>query len=181
MDVGWNWTVAVWGARDVGNDITYLYGEYVGQKEIPAVHAAAIRARGAWIPGAIDPAANGTSATDGQKLLEMYRALGLILHPAANAVGTGLQTVWDLLYQGRLKVMPSLEHWWREFRRYHRDEKGKIVKANDHLMDATRYRIVTGRSIERVLAPKIAPRIADYGNRGGGRGSDGAGGDRSWM
>jgi hypothetical protein len=24
-----------------------------------------------------------------------------------------------------------------EFRKYHRDEKGKIVKANDHLMDAS--------------------------------------------
>jgi hypothetical protein len=35
-----------------------------------------------------------------------------------------------------------------EFRKYHRDDKGsgKIVKRDDHLMDATRYLIVSGRS-----------------------------------
>ena len=38
-------------------------------------------------------------------------------------------------------------NWLREFRKYHRDDKGsgKIVKRNDHLMDATRYLVVSGR------------------------------------
>ena len=172
IDVGWNWTVAVWGARDVGNDTTYLYGEYVGSQEPPAVHAAAILARGKWIPGTIDPASAGSNQVDGQKLLDIYRNLGLILHPAVNAVGSGIQTVWDLLVTQKLKVMPNCENWLREYRKYHRDEKGKIVKHNDHLMDATRYRMVSGRSIERTNIPKIQARpIGGYGG----------GGDRSWM
>lgn len=43
--------------------------------------------------------------------------------------------------------MASLHNWFREFRKYHRDDKGsgKIVKRDDHLMDATRYLIVSGR------------------------------------
>jgi hypothetical protein len=48
--------------------------------------------------------------------------------------------VWNLLVSGQLKVLASLTNWFREFRKYHRDDKGsgKIVKRDDHLMDATR-------------------------------------------
>jgi Terminase RNaseH-like domain len=44
--------------------------------------------------------------------------------------------------------MASLTNWFREFRKYHRDDKGsgKIVKRDDHLMDATRYLIISGSS-----------------------------------
>jgi len=52
---------------------------------------------------------------------------------------------------GQLKVMSHLTNWLREFRRYHRDDKGtrKIVKRDDHLMDATRYLVVSGRPLMR--------------------------------
>ena len=54
--------------------------------------------------------------------------------------------------------MASLTNWLREFRKYHRDDKGsgKIVKRDDHLMDATRYLIVSGRPLMRI-APEPAP------------------------
>jgi hypothetical protein len=43
--------------------------------------------------------------------------------------------------------MASLTNWFREFRKYHRDDQGsgKIVKRDDYLMDATRYLIISGR------------------------------------
>ena len=41
------------------------------------------------------------------------------------------------------KVFTTLMHWRKEFRLYRRDEKGKIVKENDHLMDAKRYLVNT--------------------------------------
>jgi hypothetical protein len=47
----------------------------------------------------------------------------------------------------RLFVFNSLQNWLSEFRIYRRDEKGKIVKQNDHLMDATRYLIVSGLQV----------------------------------
>ena len=54
--------------------------------------------------------------------------------------------------------MASLTNWFREFRKYHRDDKGsgKIVKRDDHLMDATRYLIVSGRLLMRI-APEPSP------------------------
>jgi hypothetical protein len=56
----------------------YLFSEYHEEAE-PAAHAAAIRSRGDWIPGLIDPAANGRNQVDGYQLIQMYRNLGLAL------------------------------------------------------------------------------------------------------
>ncbi|MHB1956050.1 MAG: terminase large subunit domain-containing protein [Sulfobacillus sp.] len=157
MDVGWNRTAAPWAAWDRQADIVYLYAEhYRGQAE-PAVHAEAIKARGAWIPGVIDPAARGRSQDDGRRLLELYgkSGLGLDLEIADNAVEAGIYQVWMRLSTGRLKVFRSMTNWLSEFRLYRRDEKGRIVKQNDHLMDATRYLIMSGLSRAKVKpAPK---------------------------
>src|SRR5262249_21120253 len=102
MDVGWNRTAVVWGART----------------PLPGSRAA----------------------------------------PAVNAVEAGITEVWNLLVSGRLKVMASLTNWLREFRKYHRDDKGsgKIVKRDDHLMDATRYLIVSGRLL-MTTEPRYEP------------------------
>jgi phage terminase large subunit-like protein len=151
MDVGWNRTAVVWGARDPGSGMIYLYSEhYQGQSE-PASHAQAIRSRGAWIPGVIDPSCLGSSQADGRTLMDHYRELGLKLDPAVNAVEAGITEVWNLMVSGQLKVFACLPNWFREFRKYHRDDKGsgRIVKRDDHLMDATRYLIVSGRNCMR--------------------------------
>lgn len=147
LDVGWNRTAAIWCAYDSEHDVAYLTSEhYRGQAE-PAVHAAAIRARGDWIPGVIDPAARGRSQHDGETLLSQYKALGLKLTLADNAVEAGIFDVWTRLSTGRLKVFSTLRNWLLEYRLYRRDERGKIVKDRDHLMDATRYLMMSGLTI----------------------------------
>lgn len=147
MDVGWNRTAAIWGAWDMDSDTVYLYSEhYQGQAE-PAIHAAAIRARGEWIPGAIDKAARGRNQIDGLNLLSLYTDLGLTLLEADNAVEAGIYAVWMRLSTGRLKVFNTLERWLQEYRIYRRNEDGKVVKDHDHLMDATRYMVMSGLSV----------------------------------
>lgn len=144
LDVGWNRTAAPWGAWDRESDIIYLYSEhYRGQAE-PSIHAEAINARGDWIPGVFDPAARGRSQIDGQQLLQKYVDLGLNLEQAINSVESGIYEVWSRLSTGRLKVFRSLGNWLQEFRLYRRNDKGQIVKEKDHLMDATRYLIMSG-------------------------------------
>lgn len=147
LDVGWNRTAALWGAIDVESDVLYLYSEhYRGQAE-PAVHAQAIRARGEWIPGVIDPAARGRTQGDGTQLLHQYRELGLSLSLANNAVEAGLYEVWTRLSSGRIKVFRTLVNFLAEYRMYRRDDKGHVVKENDHLVDCARYLTMTGRSL----------------------------------
>lgn len=141
MDVGWSRTAAIWGAIDRSADVVYLYTEhYRGQAE-PSIHAAAIRARGEWIPGVIDPSARGRSQDDGAQLMQQYVDLGLNLALAENLVDSGIYEVWQRLSTGRLKVFATLQNFRAEYRLYRRDENGKIVKQFDHLMDSCRYLI----------------------------------------
>lgn len=162
LDVGWNRTAVVWGAWDLDNDIVYLCSEYYKGQAEPIIHTEAIKSRGDWIPGVIDPAARGRGQVDGVRLWEMYRDLGLDLTAAKNSVETGIYNTWQRLSTGKLKVFKSLSNWITEYRIYRRDEKGKIVKENDHLMDATRYLILSGLDVSKVKPVEIEIPIVGY-------------------
>jgi hypothetical protein len=154
LDVGWNKTAAIWGAIDRDTETVYLYAEhYRGQAE-PSIHATAIKARGDWIPGVIDPASVGANQRDGERLIVDYRTLGLKLHPAENSVEAGIQMVYERLSVGKIKVFKTLGNWRSEHRLYRRHEKnGSVIKEHDHLMDAMRYLIVSG--LERAIVKPI--------------------------
>jgi hypothetical protein len=83
-------------------------------------------------------------------LIEVYRSLGLALTAADNAVEPGLLEVWQRLSTGRIKVFRTLQFFLKEFRFYRRDEKGRVVKQDDHLMDCLRYLIVSGLNVAQV-------------------------------
>lgn len=140
LDVGWNNTAALFGAWDKENDIIYCYSEHKQGQEKPLVHAKAIKARGD-LSGVIDPAARGRSQVDGEKLFDLYTDEGLNLYIANNAVEAGIFLVWERLTTGRLKIFKSCVKTIREMSLYHRNDEGKIVKTNDHLMDDIRYLI----------------------------------------
>lgn len=139
MDVGWNFTAGVWGAMDRDTDTLYLVHEYKRSQAEPSIHATGLKAPGDWQPGFIDPASRGRGQRDGMQLFDDYTNLGLKLQTADNGVESGLYSLWDRMSTGRLKVFNTLTNWLSEFRLYRRDEKGRVVKNNDHLMDATRY------------------------------------------
>lgn len=139
MDVGWNATAAVFGAWDIENDIKYIYNVYKQGQVEPLVHADAIKARGEWLKGQIDPASRGRSQIDGEKLYSLYKGHGLNIYPANNAVEAGIFDLWERMTSGRLKIFKSCQPLLRELSLYHRDEKGMIVKKNDHCIDSLRY------------------------------------------
>ena len=145
MDVGWNRTAALWGALDEDSETYYLTHEYYVAEAKPVIHAHSIKAVHPWrkLIGAIDPASAGSNQRDGSKLMVEYEDLGLELMKANNAVSAGIHRCLVLMQSGQLKVFTSLEHWRKEFRLYRRNEKGKIIKENDHLMDDTRYLLNT--------------------------------------
>lgn len=163
LDVGWNRTAAVWAAWNRDQDCVYVYTEhYRGQAE-PSIHATAIRARGAWIPGVIDPASRGRSQVDGEQIIKLYRDLGLHVTPANNKVAGGetgqeggIYAVWERLSTGRLKIFSTCTNLLEEYRWYRRDEKGRIVKERDHAIDALRYIVMSGLRVATVEPVKRA-------------------------
>lgn len=154
LDVGLNVTAAVWGAHDRETDTIYVYAEHYMKQQLPPIHAAAIKARGVWIPGEIDPSARNRSPIEGESLLKTYRDLGLNLRKADNAVEAGILDVQTRLETGRLKVVEHCVNWIREFRTYRRDKNQRIVKVNDHAMDATRYMV---RGIRNATVQRAEP------------------------
>lgn len=152
LDVGWNRTACLWFAWDEQDDIVYLYSEHYRGLAEPSVHAEAIRSRGEELNGVIDPAARGRAQKDGESLMAMYQDLGLKLSIADNSVEAGIYEVYQRLSTGRMRVFNTLQNWLSEYRIYRRDEKGKIVKENDHLMDCSRYAIMTGLGVSSMPA-----------------------------
>lgn len=142
FDVGRN-TAAAWIAQDPETQTLYTYSDFFMVEGHPSVHAPIVQQRGKWLKGAIDTAARGRSQTDGENLFKMYVDLGLNIVNADKAVEAGLYTVFELLVQGRLKVFSTCAKLLEEFRAYQRDEKGQVVKKDDHVMDAWRYAIMT--------------------------------------
>lgn len=165
LDVGWNRTAALWGAQNPVDGIIYLYSEHYKGQQLPVVHAAAIRTRGDWIRGAIDPAAKGTSQKDGQQLKAEYVSLGLKLTDANNELESGLIAVWQALSLGQMKIFNTLQNFKAEYRVYQRDERGRIVDGQaDHLMDCMRY---LWRTWDKVATMPLLPgsrRGAGIGN-----------------
>jgi phage terminase large subunit-like protein len=152
FDGGWYNTAAVWLAYDKDADVAYLYSEYKrGEVEIP-MHAAAIKARGVWIPGVGDAAA--VNQGDGQKILDLYQKQGVRMKLAEKSVDAGIQDVLERIAIGKLKVFSTCQKWLQEYRQYSYDKTGKVRKTNDHLMDATRYAV---RGLKYATTQKIAP------------------------
>ena len=66
-----------------------------------------------------------------------------------NSVEHGLYEISDLMRKGKFKIFRNLIDVTDELRQYHRDEKGKIVKVRDDLLDAIRYAYMMRRYAKR--------------------------------
>lgn len=131
------------GALDRESQTLYIYSVFKRERVEPTLHAECIRALGPWLPGVGD--ASGLVAdSDRTRYIDIYKKLNLDIQLAQKGVESGIEKVYQMMSQGRLKVFASCRSWFEEFRMYRRDDKGRIVKKNDHLMDCTRYLVASG-------------------------------------
>ncbi|USD64219.1 terminase family protein [Vibrio sp. SCSIO 43136] len=57
----------------------------------------------------------------------------------SNSVEQGIYEIRERLQRGKFKVFRGVRAFFDEFNQYHRDDKGKIVKVRDDVLDAVRY------------------------------------------
>jgi hypothetical protein len=128
---------AVWVAHDTQADVIHLYDCCVFRREVMAVIAEGMAARGRWIPIAWDSSAK--DMTD--KLLE--RGLSPLpdgyKYTDASAEMTA-RDVWERLRSGRLKVEKRLGEWQEEAKSYTRSDS-KVPRGSHPLMAATHHAI----------------------------------------
>jgi phage terminase large subunit-like protein len=67
-----------------------------------------------------------------------------------NSVEQGIYEIAERMRLGKFKVFNGSVDFLNEFRQYHRDENGKIVKTNDDILDAVRYAYMMRRYASRV-------------------------------
>ena len=152
MDIGWDHpTAAAWLAHDRDADIVYLYDCYKKSKEVPAVHASAIKSRGQWIPVAWPHDSLQTQKDTGRPMRDLYIAEGLNMLPekasfedGSTGVEAGIQIMFNRMKKGQFKVFSHLEDWLSEYRIYHRKD-GAIVKLMDDAISASRYGVMSLR------------------------------------
>ena len=137
-------TAVVWTAYDADRDVIYVTDVYARSGEIPAVHAAAIRSKGAAVPLIYPHDGDSTEKGSGNTLADMYREAGLnIVARFTNPDGSsyvepGIMEILERMRTGRFKVFADCKDLFTEFRKYHR-KNGKIVKQADDILDAMRY------------------------------------------
>ena len=167
LDIGWDHpTAAVWLAWDRDTDTVHVYDCYRVKEQTPVVHAAAIKARGEWIPVAWPHDGLQHDKGSGVPIAEQYRKQGVAMLPekatfidGANGVEAGVMDMLDRMKTGRFKVAAHLNDFWEEFRLYHRKD-GQIVKEGEDIMSAVRYALMMLRAA--VLKPQVYKNLANY-------------------
>jgi len=144
-------TAVVWMAWDRDADVLYVTDCYRVKDQSPIMHAAAVRARGEWVPVAWPHDGLQRDKGSGEQLAKQYRDQGLNLtkdratfEDGSNGLEAGVAEMLARMQTQRLKVFAHLQDWFEEFRLYHRKD-GLIVRLTDDLMSATRYAMMMRR------------------------------------
>jgi phage terminase large subunit-like protein len=169
MDFGWDHPNAVaWLAWDRDADTIHVYAEHRESEQVVALHADAIRTRGAWIPVAWPHDGLVHDRTSGMQLAQQYAQKGVRMLPehaqfqnGSNGLEAGIQEMLDRMKSGRWKVSTECKLWLEEFRMYHRKE-GKIVKLRDDLLSASRYGLMCLRYARTEEIFRIVPSHREY-------------------
>ena len=147
---------AVWLALDTSRDVAYLYDCCIFRREVLAVIAEGLNARGRMIPVAWERAAKAMA----DKLFE--RGCNMLPEPNEDTPGMAEQNsreIWARLRSGRLIASEYAVEWLDEFRDFRRDES-KLPIHSYPLMAATRHAVAMINYARREALPgtRKAPR-----------------------
>lgn len=147
MDFGWDHPQAhiqlLW---DKDTDTFYVSRAWKKSQVLPDLAWAAVKDWAANIPTAWPLDGLQTEKGSGEQQKTFYSSAGFKMlndratwEDGSNGVEAGLFEIRDLMQKGKFKVFEGLRDVFDEISQYHRDERGKIVKVRDDLLDAIRY------------------------------------------
>lgn len=125
----------VWMARDKDRDLVHLYDACVFQREVLAVIAEALNARGRFVPVAWAHKETADALLD--------RGVNMLPEACDDsdaAAELSARDVWERMRTSRFKVERPLRNWADEFESYNREDQ-KVPRDSHPLMSATRYAV----------------------------------------
>ena len=152
-DFGWTHFAAfVEMAWDRDLDVLYLIGTLRLREQTPTQHSQAVRhwnLTWAWPHDGNRQELAGA----GVPLAEQYKSAGLDMmfqhaqfEDGTLSVEAGLMEMADRMRGDRWKVFKGQnDSWLEEYRLYHRDVDGRVVKENDDAISASRYAMMMRR------------------------------------
>lgn len=147
MDFGWDHPQAhIQLAWDKDNDCFYVTNAWKQSKTVPEIAWGAVKCWARDIPTAWPLDGLQTEKGSGKQQMKYYDECGFKMcgkqatwPDGSNGVEAGLFEIRDLMQKGKFKIFKGLRPVFDEIGQYHRDEKGKIAKVRDDLLDAIRY------------------------------------------
>ena len=144
LDIDRTHFASVWGAWHRTTDTLYLTNEYRAPLSHLAVHVAAVKERGSWIPAIVDIEDHGRTHDAGWRLVQRLADFGLDLLVVPLDPEAGIAEIATRLTTGQLKVFSDLPIWLSQYRQFRRDEKLELVERDAHLMRATALMVLAG-------------------------------------
>lgn len=155
FDRGWtDPTTLLLGAIDPKDGIVYIYDEYAVANQPIGYHSMQIKDRmaGLRMYNTVQacPSVEQTSDRDGKSYQEHFlRLSGIFLTPHKMQIQTGVETVREYMYQGKLKFFSTCTLLKEEATKYTYREATATRDADDtpidkfnHLMDSMRYLVM---------------------------------------
>lgn len=136
--------VQLWWDKDA--DVFYLANAWKKSKALPHDAWSACRNWAEGVPTAWPHDGLQHEKGSGKQQKDYYAEEGFEMLPShatheggSNSVEAGIVELYRMMKEGRLKVFRHIAEFFEEKMNYHRDEKGKIVKVGDDMLDAVRY------------------------------------------
>jgi phage terminase large subunit-like protein len=147
MDFGWDHPQAqIQLAIDLENDNFYITNSWKQSRVSPNEAWGSVNKWAKDVPTAWPMDGLQTEKGSGKQQKAYYMEAGFDMlgvhatwHDGSNGVEAGLFEILDLMRKGKFKIFRGNRELINEFLQYHRDDKGKIVKTGDDLLDAMRY------------------------------------------
>lgn len=133
---------------DADSDIIYLTNAWKKDKVSANDAFGAVKAWQKNVPVAWphDGLMHEKGRDDAKQQKDHYQDAGFKMTPeratwdgASNSVEQGIYEIRERMLNGTFKVFKGCRDFFDEFMQYHRDDKGKIVKVRDDILDAMRY------------------------------------------